>query len=491
MRRTTIDGIPVHRIPSTGPLRFGLRFGCGVRDETYRSLGASQFVERLTMERAGADAGAGLVSYGSLSDLEETRFYGSGAPEEVARFLESVCRTLSDLPLDRLDHVAGILEIENTAPVDVRAAQALSARYGARGIGLAGQRGPGPRALTADMVREHAASFFTRGNAVLMLSGPYPEGLRLPLPEGARPPRPAPRRLTGHVWAQRDTDGIALAQDTPIGSAAARMGHCLLRERADRLLRERLGISSHVEMVEVQRDALSIERIMVLDAADGKEEVAAAVLWGEAVRLAQEPPLASELTEYLTWLRRTWTEQPDPWARLQEASNTDLFATPYLDDATSLAVLERVGPQEVSRAMRAALEGALLVVPHGVHPPLTGLDGRRLAHTAVCEVWDTPLPPGEVFRRPLRVRARDRGARGDRLVLTPYSLVHGHDDWYHEYRFDEVVELEQWGWDRTVIARCGCSLDLVRGSHTGDERVRAALDRAVPSSRIRVRTATR
>ncbi|MFJ3835706.1 hypothetical protein ACIPY6_09320 [Streptomyces sp. NPDC090054] len=491
MRRTTIDGIPVHRIPSTGPLRFGLRFGCGVRDETYRTLGASQVVERLTAERAGAEAGAGLVTYGSLSDLDETRFYGSGAPEEVVRFLESVCRTLSDLPLDRLEHVAGILEIENTAPVDVRAAQALSARYGARALGLAGQRGPGHRALTADMVREHAATHFTRGNAVLLLSGPEPEGLRLPLPDGARPPRRAPRRLAGHVWAQRDTDGIALALDAPIGSAAARMGHCVLMERVDRLLRERLGISSHVDVVEVSRDALSVERILVLDAAGGKEAAVAAALWGEAVRMAQEPPLPGELMEYLTWLRRTWTEQPDPWARLQEASNPDLYGIPYLDDATALTQLGRVTPQEVREAMRAALEGALLVVPVGVHPSLTGLDGRRLEHTGVCEVWDTPFPPGEVFRRPLLARATDRGARGDRLVLTPHSVVHGRDDWYHEYRFDEVVELEQWGWDRTVVARCGCSMRLVRGSHTGDDRVRSALDRAVPSSRIRVRTAAR
>ncbi|MFF3014233.1 hypothetical protein [Streptomyces sp. NPDC057939] len=424
MGRTTIDGTPVHRIPSTGPLRFGLRFGCGVRDETYRTLGASQVVERLIIERADADAG--LVTYGSLSDLDETRFYGSGAPEDVVRFLESVCRALSDPPPERLEHVAGILEIEHTAPVDVRAAQALNARYGAEGLGLAGRRGPGYRALTADMVREHAATHFTRGNAVLLLGGPSPEGLRLPLPEGARPARRAARRLTGHVRAQRDTDGIALALDAPIGSAAARPGQCVLVERIDRLVRGSLGISSHVEVVEVPRDALSVERIVVLDVAEGKEVVAATALWGEAVRPAQEPPLPGELTD--------------------------------------------------------------LAVPHGVHPSLTGLDGRRLEHTSVCEVWDTPFPPGQVFRRTPLARVKYRAARRERLVLTPHPIVHGRDDWCHEYRFGEVAELEQWGRGRTVVARCGCALELGGGSRTGDERVRAALDGAVPPARIRVRT---
>ena len=69
---------------------------------------------------------------------------------------------------------------------------------------VAGGEGPlAARVAVAEDVARHARDYFTRGNAVLVCSGPPPESLRLPLPEGRRrtvePGVPVLRRGRGHT----------------------------------------------------------------------------------------------------------------------------------------------------------------------------------------------------------------------------------------------------------------------------------------------------
>lgn len=486
MQRTQVDGVPVLFLPEgDGQLAsVALRFGCGARDETFRTMGVTHLVEALATDRLeGLDGD----DFGSFFDLDETRFHGYGTPEEVVRFLEAVCNALSDLPLDRMEHVAGRLDIEGATPVDAQIAEVLGARYGAHGLGLACHQGAGYRALTPQMVRDHAAAYFTRANAVLVVAGPVPPGLRLPLPEGARPARSAPRPLTGHAWAQRDMDGVALAFEVPVGSAAARIGHQILFSWVEGLARDRLGIASAVETFVTGRDRGSVERMLLLDAEEGREEAVAAALWGEAVRLARGAPAPEEVAAEVAWCHRKFILQSTATDGLHEASDSELYGVPHLDGPTMMRALETVTPGDVREAVERAVAGALLVVPNGTLPALTGLDGRRLPHTGVCAQWDVPPPPGEVHGLPLRARLRLGARSADRIVRTPRSLVWCQDDWYHEYRFDEVVELERWGAARRAVARCGCLLELVPGQFQGMDRLIRTLDDAVPPARTRER----
>ncbi|MFK0259342.1 hypothetical protein [Streptomyces sp. NPDC090445] len=486
MQRTQVDGVPVLAIPEGDGLLVGaaLRFGCGTRDETVRTLGVTHLVEALVMDRLKA---ADEADFGSSFDLDETRFHGYGTPEEVARFLEAVCRTLSDLPLDRMEHVAGRLDIECAAPVDGQIAEVLGARYGAHDLGLACHQGAEYRALTPEMVRAHAAAYFTRANAVLMVAGTVPPGLRLPLPDGARPARCAPRLLARHVWARRDLTGVALAYEVPVGSAAARIGHQILITRVERLVRDRLGISSAVETFKTARDPGSVERMLLLDAEEGREDAVAAALWGEAVRLARHAPTPEEVAAEVAWCQKVLVERPSVSAELDGAADCELYGVPYFDGASMVRALEAITPADVREAVERAVAGAVLVVPHGTLPVLTGLDGTRLGHTPVCEQWDVPPPRGEVHRRPLRARLGREEGGTDRIVRTPHSLVLCRDDWYHEYRFDEVVELERWGDARRAVARCGCLLELIPGAFQGMDGLIRTLDDAVPPARTRER----
>ncbi|MEU2287076.1 hypothetical protein ABZ614_35055 [Streptomyces sp. NPDC013178] len=476
MHHSHVDGVPVLRFSEPGPLRATLRFGVGARDETYRTLGISRLVAALAVhatQRRLPQEAEPVVSTG----LEETRFTVSGSREEVSDCLEALCSALSDLPTDRLGEVARALEGEVARSLDPRAVGALNARYGSQAAGLEGHERSRHHLPTADMLLGHAAAWFTRGNAVLTLTGPAPVGLRLPLPPGERPRRSAPQaRHPRASWTHRNIDGVALSVEASVGSAAAAVAHRILRERVTATLACQPVSAAPAEAATALLDSGTVVRLLLASARTSDAEGVAATVWSEALSLAGEEPTAAEVARHCAPLEGA----PARLRTLDDAARSELFGTPCLDEGSRRRALEGVTPRDVRDSWQQAMERAQLVVPNGLLLDFAGPDGRRLWCTS-CWTWDEIPPWGQVFREPLVKRAFRRAAERHWVVLTPESVVSCRPGMYHELRFDDVIALERWGAERNLIGRCGCNVGIDPGWYRDGQRLARAVDEAVPA----------
>ncbi|WP_257142132.1 pitrilysin family protein [Streptomyces sp. sk226] len=188
---TEVDGIPTLLAPTSGggPVVAGLFFRVGAADETLATAGLTHLVEHLALHRHGVSD----LHYNGSTAATHTHFVVSGTAEEVVAYLNGVCASLRDLPVERLATEREILRTEQAGRGRGPNHQLPLWRYGARGYGLASYPEYGTLHLTADAVRAWAATWFTRDNAVLWIaSDTVPEGLDLTLPAGRRQPLPEP-----------------------------------------------------------------------------------------------------------------------------------------------------------------------------------------------------------------------------------------------------------------------------------------------------------
>ncbi|MFJ3541519.1 M16 family metallopeptidase [Streptomyces rubiginosohelvolus] len=188
---TEVDRIPTLLAPTSGggPVTAGLYFRVGAADETLATAGLTHLVEHLALHRHGVSD----LHYNGSTAATHTHFVVSGTAEEVVAYLNGVCASLRDLPVERLATEREILRTEQAGRGRGPNHQLPLWRYGARGYGLVSYPEYGTLHLTADAVRDWAATWFTRDNAVLWITGDtVPEGLDLTLPAGRRQPLPVP-----------------------------------------------------------------------------------------------------------------------------------------------------------------------------------------------------------------------------------------------------------------------------------------------------------
>src|SRR4051794_7110628 len=94
--------------PTAGPMRAGLTFRVGTADETLARSGITHLLEHLAL------APLGLTDYHFNGATAPTfpSFYMQGSESDIAGFLPSVCRTIHDLPMARLEVEKEILRTE-------------------------------------------------------------------------------------------------------------------------------------------------------------------------------------------------------------------------------------------------------------------------------------------------------------------------------------------------------------------------------------------
>ncbi|MEV6978648.1 insulinase family protein [Kitasatospora sp. NPDC093806] len=480
MHHDLVDGVPVIWTETPGPLEATLMFGCGLKDETFRTLGVTHLVEHLamsTLPRLHFDHNASV-------SLSITDFTCTGRPEQVVDFLARVCAALTALPLERIEQEAGVLAAEGSGVADPVTAELLSIRYGTQGLGLASFNGPGADRIPLDAVRETVARHFHAGNAVLALTGPPPEGLRLPLPPGprtARAPHPAPR-TTRSSWHRADVPGPGLLLSCSLDDQAMLLAAHVLSQRLTDTARHQLGLSYDVDGTAVFVGPGRGERSIQLDVREGQEQRVAELLWHEAVRLATEEPTEAELADEREAAREFLTDPRTADLEVAERAADLLFGETHLDGETKLALQAEVTPAQVREAFAAAMETALLLVPCGVERLTLGRpDGSALPAGGCSE--RTALPVGSQYRPPLLARARSGAARKVRLVVNAdgawwqdeEGLIHG-------FPFTEVVGVEVQEGGRMLQGLGNCFVPVASELFAGLGRAIATIDAAVPEA---------
>ncbi|MFJ3635961.1 hypothetical protein [Streptomyces sp. NPDC090112] len=482
MQRSSADGVTVlwQTAPAPGPLTAVLSFGTGVRDETAPTLGVTRLVEALAMTRVGNRP----HEFGSTVGEETTHFIATGTPDDITGFLHAVCSALGDLPLHDTAHTTRLLGIHAPLTCDHRGSAPLDARYGPHGLGLLAHQGPDTYArLRPDTARTHAATHFTRGNAVLTLDGPPPAGLTLPLPDGPRPHRPAPRLRAGTAgtWQQRQIDTVSLLLTSHAHEPAADAAAHVLGRRVEQNTHRTRGITDEPTHHRFLRDRLTLDRVLALHPADGHAEEAAEILWNEALDLARRGPTPDELAAFTAHARDLHDCHHSHWTTLHRAFTAEHFGIPHHDARTLLAQHTAVTAQDVTHYLRRTLPDAVLVVPLDAAPRPATLHGTPLPSSTCWRFHSRHSPtPGTRFRpNPLRRATTPRHERAE-YVLTSWGLVARDAQDEHPLRFDEIALMRHDGAGRIVLAGCGCTQHVHPDQVARGERLIAALDAAVP-----------
>ncbi|WP_432493901.1 hypothetical protein [Kineococcus gypseus] len=402
---TAVDGVPVLRADGPAPLSAALVFRVGRADEAFLDGGITHLVEHLVMRGVGRVP----IEANAAVSAHTTTFEASGSPHHVVEFLARVCRALGALDTAALDVERGVLAAEaerrgGSSP----AAEAASLRYGCRGAGLLAYRDVGVARLGGDEVAAWAARWFTRGNAVLALSGPVPGDLRLPLPPGERAPVPvlAPRALELPAWdspAGGTAVSLRLAGADGADGTDLAVGRLLARAAEDAVRHER-GLAYDVDVDPLRVDAGTAEVAVHADNDPARAAEVAGLLVDVVEAFAEHGPSAQDLRADAAQAFEALADPRRTGDAVTAAAEELLLGLPPRTPAQRYERTRQRGAGELREAVRAALPGLIALLPEDAELDRPGL-GRLAASTS-------PVPAG----RELRPRPFKGVPRGTRLV---------------------------------------------------------------------------
>ena len=340
-------------------------FRVGRGDEVAPSAGVTHLVEHLALFPFGQRH----YEYNGLVDAIATLFVASGTPAEVADHLTSLCRSLADLPLERLEIEERVLRDEagrrSVGPPDHHS----WLRWGLHGPGLAFISEFGLWRLTPADVQDWSTRWFTAGNAAVVWAGPKLPAFELPLPAGERrPPRPLIDLLNEPVWAVGAAAQVTISFSLKRNSAYA-AGQRILAKRLQQQLRYERGISYDVSL---QYQPLSAElATSTVWATCGAQDAGTVrdVVVGAADALATVGPTSDELAADRDAMRRSMEQPFHGQGEAGRLAIQDLLGAPAETLDQLADELAQVTPEDVRAAFQAIRRTAILTQPSGVAPP--------------------------------------------------------------------------------------------------------------------------
>ncbi|MEW6225961.1 MAG: hypothetical protein AB1627_15155 [Chloroflexota bacterium] len=361
-----IDGVPVLWSRIEGP-RFGaLMFGVGRAHEPAAVGGIGHLVEHLALAPLTQQA----YGHNGFVAANRTVLHASGTDDELVQFFGHVASALEGLPLGRLLMERRILRQESRERVVATTAQMLWLRFGDVGHGLVGSDELGLGWLGPDRVAAWARSWYTRDNAVLWLSGPPPDGLRLPLPAGRRP-EPIPLGTIDGVGfpahASFGTGSVAISCLAPRGADAV-IALSGAARRAREVLRFERGLVYDVRSDYEALDADTAHCLLGADCDAGQAPVVAVSLMRTLDEIAADGLSADEIARERRGYLDAISIPQSGMGFLDGAAQRVLAGRPIEQPDEITAEYEAVTPGATAKAMRTALETVLLRSP-GNPPP--------------------------------------------------------------------------------------------------------------------------
>lgn len=464
MQQTSIDGVTTFWEQGPEPLTAILMFRVGARHESFRTAQITHLVEHLVMGTLPKSH----LDHNAQVDLDTTTFYATGGPAEVTEFLSMVCAALRELPVDRIAREAGVLEAEEGSSEHPAVCWSLGLRYGFTGAGLVSTSGPGPRHHTADQVQQFAATHFVRDNAVLVLTGAPPAGLRLDLPAGPRPDVVPGRRSTLPLPAalHDDLPYPTLSVELPgLGEHRSILGAILCERLTDDLRHER-GIAYECDFAMHRLDDSTLLTVFT-DGHEDKRDLIAGALWDTLRALATDGPTQAEVDHEIA---RDAAGHADPRATvdwLAAQAYRHLNDLPVKTREQHRRSIERVTPEMVRGWAAKALPSALMGLPEGLDARLDGLPDRTEDQRP-----EGPAVAGETFgRKTLSLAPRDlRVTAGDAGIAQTVDHYRLSSPWHGVVGVAAAPGLRQ------LVLDSGASMLLVQRHVKNGERLFEMVD---------------
>lgn len=366
VRWTDIDGVRTVWGAAPGPLAASLVFRVGTADETLTTHGTTHMVEHLALYPLGQQP---HYQNGSVRTTV-TSFDTSGEPAEVAAFLRGVCENLSALELGRLPDELRVLETEEERRGWGSVSALLAWRFGPNGPGLWAYDQHARRTMDGEHLQLWADSVFTRGNAVLVLTGPPPEDLALPLRDGAR--RATPQLVdvlpSFPAWFQSPTTDVTVHSLLTRSVAAAACSHALSRELVDSL-RYRLGVAYSPTVDYDPYDGTTAQLLVGTDAHKDHCAAVLSALLDTVDRLADRGPEQAHLDEYRSQWARTRTLPGSDAGEAHRQALELLFTGAVTAPEQLEQELLGTTVDDVAAAATELRARALYALPEGVEPP--------------------------------------------------------------------------------------------------------------------------
>jgi hypothetical protein len=294
LHETQVDGVRCFWVETGRPTLVAyLMFRHGFVDEHLTEHGWQHLLEHMALDGRGR----GALSINGSVGLLETVFHSHGPADQVSAHLGGITDWLAAPRLDDLDRERRVLQAEAALRGASAGTRALGWRYGAQGPGVAVYDDAGLGRATPDHLLDRAARVFTAGNAVLVLDGPPPPGLRLGLPPGSLLAVPQAVPCETRFPALYVDEGGLVVSGTVQRSAAMVLGsHLLGKELAD-LLRHQDG-NAYAPGATYER--IDAETAIVIGTSDVRPD-AHSTLLGRTLalmrRLRTMPPDAADLAD--------------------------------------------------------------------------------------------------------------------------------------------------------------------------------------------------
>jgi hypothetical protein len=431
IHETRIDGVQALWVEADPPLTAALMFRVGHVDETLATRGITHLVEHLVLSRLRNVT----HPYNGSVTPDHTVLWASGSEADVATFLHKVSIGLSDLPLGRLVVEARVLMAEAEVRGQNVASEILAARYGPHGPGLMAYPEFGLRRLTANDVERWAAAHFTAENAVLALTGPLPDGLRLPLLRGASVPVQMPRRdnlPTEPTVVSTQEAGASVGVFGP-WSHSLRVGADVVRERVEHELRHERG---HVYSVSADNLAISRDESFFVWGADCAPDQAREVseVLVECLRdVVEHGPSRDELNHVVAKALHVNLADRNTIAhlQLQHDARTALLGHVRHDIAELEPTLRALEPGDVAAALQGPFGRSMAVLAPGAD---VGFETRA------------PVLDSRIDGRAYRMK---RGK--DLIVLGADGVARRTDGVWTALRFDELLVVNHVAPTRRVL----------------------------------------